>query len=134
MTLLRSHFNYGTGKTLGTYNGAVLQTVNLHPLAPAFSTLEGIRSTGGWLETFAYWTPCLHSHVGYGIDDPVDGDVNVGQRTFNDTIFANLIWDVNQTFRIGFEFTWRETNRKDVPLVADNNRGAGFHTQFQWVF
>jgi hypothetical protein len=123
-----------TGQALGTYNGAALQTVNLDLATPALSTLEGIRSTGGWFETFLYLTPCLHTHVGYGVDDPVDSDVGISQRTLNSTIFANLIWDLNQTFRIGFEFTWRETNRRSIPMVDFDNEGAGFHTQFQWAF
>jgi hypothetical protein len=118
-----------TGETLGTYNGAILQEINA-------DTLEGLRSTGGWIETFYYWVPCLHSHVGYGVDDPLDDDVadSVAAlgRTFNSTIYSNLLWDVNQSFRIGFEVTWRETDYK----VAANpdNEGLGFHTQLQWAF
>jgi len=116
-----------TGKTLGTYNAAILQNVNAQ-------TLDGIESSGGWLEMFLYWTPSLHSHVGYGIDDPVDSDVSSAPadlgRTSNSVYFANLLWDLNQTLRWGFEFTWRET---DYKALLDNE-GAGFHTQFQWAF
>jgi hypothetical protein len=121
-----------SGQTLGTYGGGVLQDINVNTATPVDSTLKGIRSTGGWLEAFVYWTPCLHSHIGFGIDDPLDRDVSVTQRTQNSTIFANAIWDVNQTFRVGFEFTWRRTEYRS-PLVPDNE-GAGFHTQFQWAF
>jgi hypothetical protein len=120
-----------TGQTLGTYSGGVLQNINADSVTPANSTLQGIRSTGGWLETFVYWTPCLHSHVGLGIDDPLDRDVSITQRTQNSTLFANAIWDVNQAFRVAFEFTWRETAYK---LRRRDNEGAGFHTQFQWSF
>jgi hypothetical protein len=120
-----------TGQTLGTYSGGVLQNINADSVTPANSTLQGIRSTGGWLETFVYWTPCLHSHVGLGIDDPLDRDVSITQRTQNSTLFANAIWDVNQAFRVAFEFTWRETAYK---LRQLDNEGAGFHTQFQWSF
>ena len=116
-----------TGQGLGTYNGGVLQSVNL-------TTLEGIRSTGGIGEVFFYWTPCLHSHVGYGIDDPLDSDVSVNPvdlpRLRNETIYGNLLWDVNDSFRIGFEVTWRETTYQTLL----DNEGAGFHTQFRWRF
>jgi hypothetical protein len=116
-----------TGETLGTYDGAILQDINA-------DTLKGIRSTGGWLETFFYWTPSLHSHVGFGIDDPINRDVSdsVGAlgRTRNSTIFANLLWDVSESFHVGVELTWRETDYKSAP----NNEGMGFQTQFQWVF
>jgi hypothetical protein len=116
-----------TGRTLGTYNGGILQNLNL-------DTLEGLRTSGGWVEFFLYWNPCLHSHVGYGIDDPDDTDVanSVGAlgRLRNETYFSNLLWDVTPSFRAGFEFTWRDTDYKVLP----DNQGPGFHTQFQWSF
>jgi len=116
-----------TGQSLGTYNGGILQTINA-------DTLTGIRSTGGWMETYYYWTPCLHSHIGYGIDDPNDNDISTAAlalgRTYNSTIYSNLLWDLNNVFRIGVEFTWRQTNYAVLP----DNEGPGFHTQFQWVF
>lgn len=115
------------GQTLGTYNGGVLQNINL-------TTLEGVRSTGGWLEGYVYLTPCVHSHLGYAIDDPLDRDVSVDPldlgRLENSTYFANLLWDVNKTFRVGFEFTWRETKYAALP----DNEGAGYHTQLLWSF
>ena len=121
-----------SGQALGTYNGGILQNINVDTVTPANSTLEAIRSSGGWIETFVHWTPCLHSHAGYGIDDPMDRDVSPTQRTYNSTIFANVLWDVNATFRIGFEFTYRKTNYRSA-LLPDNS-GPGFHTQFQWAF
>ena len=112
-----------TGQTLGTYSGGILQTINT-------LTLEGIRSSGGWLEVFLYWTPSLHSHFGYGMDDPIDRGVAARGPVRNETIFCNLLWDVTQSLRFGFEFTWRETDYKTLL----DNEGAGFHTQFQWSF
>ncbi len=118
-----------TGQTLGTYNGGILQNVNT-------VTLEGIRSTGGFIETYAYLTPRLHTHLGYGIDDPRNADLpndpNTAARSRNDTYYGNLLWDVNQTFRIGFEVAYRDTEYQS-PLPLDN-QGLGFHTQFQWTF
>jgi hypothetical protein len=113
-----------TGQALGTYNGGILQTTNP-------DTLDGIRTSGGWLETFVYWTPCLHSHFGYGIDDPIDRDLVVATAPLdNSTVYGNLLWDLNQTFRVGFEVTWRETNY----LLLPDKAAPGFHTQFQWSF
>ncbi|KAA5539208.1 hypothetical protein FYK55_25135 [Roseiconus nitratireducens] len=118
-----------TGNALGTYNGGILQNINSE-------TLEGVHSTGGFIETYAYLCPRLHTHIGYGIDDPRDEDLPVSAaaaaRSKNQTYYANLLWDVNQTFRIAFEFAYRDTEYNS-PLLLDN-QGPGFHTQLQWLF
>jgi hypothetical protein len=119
-----------SGQGLGTYNGAILQTLDV-------GTSRAIPSSGGWIEGFVYLTPCLHSHTGYGIDDPQNNDVtgvpfSLAGRTFNSTAYSNLLWDVNQAFRVGFEFAYRKTEYKDPTNLP--NDGASFHTQFQWAF
>lgn len=118
-----------TGETLGTYNAGVLQNIN--PV-----TLEGIRTSGGYIETYVYLSPRLHTHIGYGFDNPKDADLSLDplslQRSRNETYFTNLLWDVNQTFRVGVELTYRETDYV-APQVLDN-QGIGFQTQFQWLF
>jgi hypothetical protein len=120
------------GQGLGTYNAGILQNVSQDSINPANSTFEAIETTGGWLETFVYWTACVHSHVGYGIDNPEDLDLGPGQRSRNRTYFANLLWDVNPAFRVAFEFTWRETRYNlPTPLVND---GPGYHAQLRWSF
>jgi hypothetical protein len=117
-----------TGQALGTYSGGILQNINT-------DTFEGIETSGGWLETFVYLTPCLHTHIGYGIDDPTDADIAAGGRLYNSTAYGNLLWDLNQTFRVGFELAWRETDyRTKIDRVDIDNEGLGFHTQFQWSF
>jgi hypothetical protein len=112
-----------TGQGLGTYNAGILQNTNS-------VTFGAIRSSGGWGEVFYYATPCLHTHVGYGIDDPIDRDVSAAQRTSNQTFFSNIIWDVTRSFRLGFELTYRDT---DYRMLLDND-GVGFHTQARWSF
>jgi hypothetical protein len=118
-----------TGNSVGNYNGAILQLLNPN-------TAQGIRSSGGWGEVFLYWTPYLHSHAGYAVDRPVDSDIvntlTEFGRTFNRTIYSNLLWDVTQSLRIGIEATWRNTDYK-APEFLDN-QGFGFQTQFQWTF
>jgi hypothetical protein len=112
-----------TGQGLGTYGGGVLQTVNS-------VTFESIEATGGWGEVYFYLHPCLHTHMGYGIDNPNDADVALTQVTRNDTIFGNLIWDVTQSFRLASELTYRTTDYLALP----DNEGFGYHWQMQWKF
>jgi hypothetical protein len=112
-----------TGQGLGTYGGGILQTVNS-------VTFESIESSGGWGEVYFYLHPCLHTHMGYGIDNPNDADVAPLQITRNDTIFGNLIWDVTKSFRLASELTYRTTDY----LVLPDNEGFGFHWQMQWKF
>jgi hypothetical protein len=112
-----------TGEGLGTYAGGVLQTVNS-------MTFEGIGATGGWAEIYFYCTPCVHTHWGYGIDDPQDGDVAATQIVQNETVFANLIWDVTKSLRLASEITYRTTDY----LTFRDNDGVGLHWQMQWKF
>ncbi len=112
-----------TGQGLGTYGGDVLQTVNS-------TTFEAIAGTGGWIEVYYYCTPCVHTHWGYGIDDPVNADVAPTQVDKNDTAFANVIWDVTQSFRLASEFTYRTTDYLALP----DNEGFGYQWQMQWKF
>src|SRR5581483_8977853 len=110
--------------TLGTYGGGILQDINS-------VTFRGVHSAGGWCEVYYYICPDkLHSHIGYGIDDPLDRDLAPGQRLRNEAYFANLIWDVKQAFRIGGEVTYRKTSYKGL----QNNDGVGFQMQVQWKF
>jgi hypothetical protein len=112
------------GQGLGTYNGGVLQTTN-------FDTAEAIRTRGMWGEMYYYLNPCLHTHMGYAFDDPLDRDVAFDQITKNETFYSNLLWDLTRQFRLGFEVTWRKTEYA-IPIL--DNEGVGFHTQAQWAF
>ncbi|WP_145084461.1 hypothetical protein [Anatilimnocola aggregata] len=111
------------GQGLGFLNAGVLQSTNT-------MTFNSIRTRGAWGEIYHYLTPCLHTHVGAGFDDPLDADLNVAQITYNQTVFGNLIWDVTHQFRVGFEVTYRETDYVGLP----NNQGVGLQTQVQWTF
>ena len=112
-----------TGEALGTYGAAIFQNVNA-------ITFQPVHVTGGWLEAYDYITPCLHAHVGFGIDDPLDSDLAPAQIAANRTIFANLIWDVTKSFRLAGELDFRKTNY----FIFPDNQGTGFEFQMQWKF
>jgi len=91
---------YYSGKALGAYLATAFQTVNSAERKP-------ISSDGFWGEAAYYWTPKLHSHLGYGIDRPDRGDgPGIGD---NETAFLNLFWDPSPMTTLGLEATWRQT-------------------------
>lgn len=66
-----------------------------------------IRGTGGWVELGWDWTRTVHSHVGFGIDDPQNRDSLVG-RIQNHSIYMNLLVDVSPQLTTGIEVAvWR---------------------------
>ena len=102
------------GRELGNYGGGILQSLDA-------VTWKAIRTKGGWVEGFVYLTPYLHSHTGMFIDDPNDNDITalpntLFGRTYNSTFYSTLLWDLDKTFRIAFEATYRKTEYKDPTL------------------
>jgi hypothetical protein len=94
------------GQNLAAYLGGILQGIDVGtPANPG--TRDGIFSRGGWFDVWYDWTPRLHSHAGYSIDDPLDRDVTVG-RTYNAFYWTNLCYDVTPKFLVGIEASsWR---------------------------
>jgi hypothetical protein len=112
------------GQGLGTYGASGLQNIN--PV-----TFQAIRTAGMWIEGWYAWCPdVLHTHVGYGIDDPVDGDAGPTLPIRNQTYYVTTIWDVNKAFRVGFQVSYLKTNYS----VLKDNQGFLFHAQMQWKF
>lgn len=90
-----------TGENLGAFLGNIGQGIN--PI-----TLDTISGVGGWFDIGYDWTPRLHSHFGYSLDDPVDGDLASGQRKYNQCYFGNLTLDLTESFQIAGEVSsWR---------------------------
>ncbi len=90
-----------TGYNLSNYMGGILQGVDR-------VTHEGIRATGGWIDLYADWTPSLHTHCGFSIDDPLDQDMTSG-RTHNQMFFSNVLWNATEHLLLGFEVDVWET-------------------------
>lgn len=97
-----------TGRNLSTFLGGSLQGLN--PL-----TRNGIQATGGWIDLWYDWTPRLHNHLGYGVDDPVDADIAPGGRTRNGFVFTNLSYDVTPKLSLGLEVSYWETRYAGLP-------------------
>ncbi len=111
------------GENLGTFLGGIVQGV-----CPC--QRDGIRSVGGWVELWYDWTPRLHSHVGFTIDDPVDGDLLTG-RKYNHQIYGNVSYDVTKQLNAGLELSgWKTLHKGDDPGDPDLAPGESVRLEF----
>lgn len=113
-----------TGAGLGEYNGGIGQTFDS-------ATFEPIRSSGGWGEVFAYLTPKLHIHSGYGIDSPLRRVGDTFVLTENQTFFTNVVWNWSKNVQISNQVDYRKTNYRSPLLDA---AGCIFYSEFLWKF
>jgi len=102
------------GKAMGPFLGGIFQTTNA-------STQQTIPSAGGWAEGVVYWSPSMHSHIGYGIDQADASYVPTGGFIKNQGAFANLIWDYSKTSMFGIEASWKRTDYQSI----NGNKGYG---------
>jgi X-X-X-Leu-X-X-Gly heptad repeat protein len=112
-----------SGQTIGTYNAAIVQNFN--------ANREGIRSRGGWGEFYVYWTPCLHSHFGYCVDNPRNADLTAGLPSRNELVYGNIFWDLTASIELGFEISRWETSYM-APLVGNDT--MVYHTRARIKF
>jgi hypothetical protein len=98
------------GENLSAFLGGIGQGIDP-------TTLKPIRDAGGWFEFWYDWTPTLHSHVGYSVDDPNDHDlVTTGERKYNQFYFGNLSLDVTKNLLVGLEVSsWKTLYVNQLP-------------------
>jgi hypothetical protein len=96
-----------TGRNLSTFLGGVIQGINRE-------TRQPIATTGGWIDVWYDWTDRLHSHVGYGIDNPRDTEVATRDRMSNSVLFGNLSFDILPKMTVGLELSYWETKYKNL--------------------
>lgn len=110
-----------TGENLDAYLAGIGQGVNA-------TTLEEIRSSGGWgalcFEPRARW----QFNVGGGVDDPKDSDLSVGDRSKNTFVFGNALYDISEAMQIGFEVSSWDTEYKG------EEDGESVRVQMSWIY
>jgi len=81
------------------------------------TSLNTIRDAGGWFEVWYDWTPRLHSHVGYSVDDPNNHDlVTVGDKSYNQFYYGNVMYDLTKNFLVGMEVSsWKTLYVGELP-------------------
>ena len=89
-----------------------------------------IASKGGWIAAslgpWAQWT----FNVGFGADSVNADDVNTGNRTYNSSLFGNVLFAASKHVQVGLEVSqW--TTRYKGPGDADDTRAQ---TSFIYKF
>ncbi|MCP4221649.1 MAG: hypothetical protein GY765_43895 [bacterium] len=90
-----------TGKNLGTFLGGIAQSIG---------------GMGVEVETKAFYVNAVGAlskkltlSVGFGMDDPDDAQLTIGQRAKNTTFFANMVYKFSKSLKAGFEVSNWET-------------------------
>jgi len=102
------------GQNLDAYYGGVLQGINL-------AEGRAVSACGGWVEGVYDLTDRWSLALGYGLDNPSDGDLSLAaSRTFNERYFASLFYLVTANLMIGGEYALLRTEFKEEERVTDN--------------
>jgi len=114
-----------TGQNLSQYLAGIGQGITVDAVN---ETIDEIGSQGGWIT--ANMTPIEDwtFTIGASMDDVDAGDVGIGDRTLNNTIFANALYNINAKTQIGLEITKWHTERRQTGS-ADN-----FRTQLAFIY
>ena len=103
-----------SGQNLDSYYAGVLQGINL-------AQGSAVSAQGGWLEGVYDLNPRLSFALGYGFDNPDDGDLSLATaRTLNQRTFAALFYKVTSSFMVGGEYSVIKTGFKGEDDVTDN--------------
>ncbi len=105
-----------TGQNLDDYFGGVGQGVNI-------DLDREVEASGGWLSIEIDPNDKVRLGVGFGIDNPEDGDLDVGARTLNRSVWGNFFYDFTDYLSTAWEVSWWATDYKD--------RGEGTAFRFQ---
>jgi hypothetical protein len=112
------HGEFFTGSNLSPLLGGIVQGVCPCRRVP-------IRAHGGWAEIWYDVTPDIHTHIGFGIDNPNDNDSLLG-RTNNQVVYGNVFLDVTEHLITGLEVSsWRTSyhNRTNDPTLSPTAPG-----------
>jgi hypothetical protein len=97
-----------TGENLDAYLGGIGQGVTLD----GENQYKEIGSKGGWIAAGLGPWDNKRFNVGVAMDDVNRGDVNVGDRTLNRSVFGNVYCALNKQTDVAFELShWRTEYR-----------------------
>ncbi|MGE9294780.1 MAG: hypothetical protein ACQKBV_00615 [Puniceicoccales bacterium] len=96
------------GENIACFGGAVGQSVNL-----VKGTAIGAR--GGWVQLQTFPFERLNWNLAFGLDDPLDGDLNPGMRNYNLDASTSLYYQLTSYLTLAAEYSYLETGYKNAP-------------------
>ena len=100
------------GDNVSNLEGGILQGIDM-------VRRDTIRCKGGWAAVQYQWTKKMKTNVGYAIEDPNDKDLlgtasysgnMYSSRTYNQSIFGNVMYNWTEAFMTGVELSFWKTN------------------------
>lgn len=112
-----------TGENLNAYFGGIGQGVNT-------STLKEIRAKGGWVAVTLTPQEQWRFNLGAGIDRVNRDDISNNSKTYNSSVFGNVIYSVNKNTEVGFEVSQLRTGYKNSDDMDDLRLQTAFTYKF----
>jgi hypothetical protein len=114
-----------TGVNLAQYLGGIGQGVNLE-------RNEEIGDTGGWISLDLGPFGDFTHHIGFTITDPDDENLEVGNRSFNSSVFWNGFYSFTEHIDFALELSYWSTEYLTLADGADS--ADSFRTQFAVIY
>jgi len=95
------------GENLDAYLGGIAQGVNV-------ALRRRVESTGGWGAVSLGPFDKLTFNIGASVDDPNNYDISRGGRALNRALFSNVLYDLTDAVKLGFELSYWDTPYKDI--------------------
>lgn len=111
------------GDNMNQFFAGILQGINT-----TTNDARNIATYGGWGQLTIKPVQKAYFNLGAGIDNPKDGDLNAGQRSYNFMGYANANYKLTSNWTLSLEPSYMKTGYKGAK--ANNNFRGLFKTSF----
>ncbi len=116
------------GNALGIYSVASGEAIGAVGTAGA----RGVTSRGGWAQMQFNWTKKWQTNLAYGIDQPDDSELPVGNRSRNQQYMANVIDRMTKNIALSLEYRRILTDYRNQ--LTANERGDHVDLGLAFIF
>ena len=116
------------GRALGLYSVAAGESVG----AVNTTGAHGVLSRGGWAQLQLNWTKQWQTNLAYGIDQPEDSQIPVGNRSRNQQYMANVIDRLTRNINASLEYRRILSDYRNQ--LTANERGDHIDLGIAYIF